>query len=60
MKIDFFPHVREEIYQNDKVHECLVGKGKAGAERPLSLSPKPINYNFVISTEGRNLFAKTL
>jgi len=28
--------------------------------RPLSLSPKPINYNFVISTEGRNLFEKTL
>jgi len=34
--------------------------GKAGAERPLSLSPKPINHDFVISTEGRNLFTKTL
>jgi len=47
------------LHRNDKAHECKVGKGKAGAERPLSLSPKPINHDFVISTEGRNLVEKT-
>jgi len=57
------------LHRNDKAHECRVGKGKVGAERPLSLSPKPINHDFVISTDppakakrragGRNLVEKT-
>jgi len=39
------------LHRNDKAHECQVGKGKADALRPLSLSPKPMNYDFVISTD---------
>ena len=40
VKIDFSVAM---LHRNDKAQECQVGKGKAGAERPLSLSPNPMN-----------------
>jgi len=39
----------------------MLGRGsESGRSAPAFASPKSKNHNFVISTEGRNLFAKTL
>jgi len=33
---------------------------ESGRSAPAFPFPKPMNHDFVISTEGRNLFAKTI